>query len=418
MGRRQAAAAIDRPRLALTFIIVTLTIDAMGIGLILPVMPALIRDITGGDLGSAALWGGLMVTTFAVMQFLFAPILGSLSDHYGRRPVLLISLAVVAVDFVIMGLAHTIWLLFLTRVVGGIATSTQSTAAAFIADISPPEKKAANFGLIGAAFGIGFVLGPVIGGVLSEFGTRAPFFAAAGLAAVNLVFGYFVLPETVSDRIRRPFSLARANPFGAFRSIGHLEGVHRLLLVVFLYEFAFIVFPAVWAYYAQERFGWDAALVGYSLGGFGVSMALVQGVLIRYLLPLLGERTIILWGFCFNSVMFVILAFLTSGWIALLLTPITALGAVVTPALQGLMSRAAADDQQGELQGVIVSIKAVATVLSPLAMTQLFFLFTREGGTYWPGAPFGLAMVLVLACLVVFVWPARSEAGARARDEI
>ncbi|MGR3433641.1 MAG: TCR/Tet family MFS transporter [Shimia sp.] len=407
-----AASPIGDPRLPLAFIIVTLTIDAMGIGLILPVMPGLLREIMGGDLGQAATWGAVLTTVFALMQFLFAPVLGSLSDRYGRRPVLLISLVVVAVDFVVMGLAQSLWLLFLLRIVGGIATSTQSTAAAFIADISPPEKKAANFGLIGAAFGIGFVLGPVIGGLLSEFGTRAPFFAAAALAAVNLVFGYFVLPETVTDRIRRPFSWRRANPFGALRSVGQLSGLYRLLAIVFLYEFAFIVYPAIWAYFGPEAFGWSAQMVGWSLGGFGISMALVQGVLIRVLIPRLGERKVIFWGMTFNVGIFITLAFMGSGTIVLLLTPIAALGAVVTPALQGLMSRAADDDQQGELQGTIVSAKALATMLSPLVMAATFFAFTRPDGFYLPGAPFLLSAVLVVVCFVIFVGKASQTRAA------
>ncbi|MEL6701623.1 MAG: MFS transporter, partial [Pseudomonadota bacterium] len=251
------AKPVTNPRLALTFIIITLTIDAMGIGLILPVLPSLIREITGADLGQAAVWGGFMTMIFAGMQFIFGPIVGSLSDRYGRRPILLGSLVVVAVDFVLMGMAWAMWVLILTRVVGGIATSTQSTAAAFIADISPPEQKAANFGLIGAAFGVGFVLGPVIGGVLGNADPRLPFYAAAALAAVNFVFGYFVLPETVDDRIRRPFDLKRANPFGALKSMGKLEDVQRFLLIAFIYEFAFIVYPVVWAYFTPEQFGWS-----------------------------------------------------------------------------------------------------------------------------------------------------------------
>lgn len=397
------AKSVTNPRLALTFIIITLTIDAMGIGLILPVMPALIRDITGADLGSAAIWGGIMTTIFAAMQFLFGPIVGSLSDRYGRRPILLGSLFIVAIDFIIMGMAHAMWLLIITRIVGGIATSTQSTAAAFIADISPPEKKAANFGLIGAAFGIGFVLGPVMGGLLGELGPRMPFFAAAALAAINLVFGYFVLPETVDDTIRRPFEMRRANPFGALRMMGKLPGVQRFLLIAFLYEFAFIVYPTVWAYFTQERFGWSEGMVGLSLGCFGISMAIVQGVLIRLIIPRYGERATILYGFIFNVAIFIALGFITNGWVVLALTPISALGAVVTPALQGLMSQRAADNQQGELQGIITSAKALALIISPLFMTQLFFLYTREGGLYLPGAPFLLSSFLVFCCLIVFV---------------
>lgn len=405
--------AIANPRSALTFIFITLMIDAMGIGLILPVMPTLIRDITGGDYGNAAVWGGVMASIFAVMQVIFGPIVGSLSDRYGRRPILLISLGVVSIDFIIMGLAHTMWLLLLTRIVGGIATATQSTASAFIADISEPEKKAANFGLIGAAFGIGFVLGPVIGGLLADFGHRTPFFAAAALAAINLVFGYFVLPETVDDTIRRDFSLKRANPFGAVAQVSKLPGLGRLLAIVFLYEFAFIVYPAVWAYFTPERFGWSETMVGASLGAFGISMAIVQGVLIRWIIPRIGERKTILFGMVFNIGIFLVLTMITSGTWALMLTPITAFGAVVTPALQGMMSRRAADNQQGELQGVITSFKAIAMILSPLVMTWLFFAFTRETGVYAPGAPFALAMLLVIACFVVFLWPERpSEKGS------
>ncbi|MEM9438253.1 MAG: TCR/Tet family MFS transporter [Pseudomonadota bacterium] len=397
------AKSVTNPRLALTFIIITLTIDAMGIGLILPVLPTLIREITGADLGQAAIWGGIMTTIFAGCQFLFGPIVGSLSDRYGRRPVLLGSLFIVAIDFVIMGLAHAMWLLLLTRVIGGIATSTQSTAAAFIADISPPDKKAANFGLIGAAFGIGFVLGPVIGGLLGELGPRMPFFAAAALAAINLVFGYFVLPETVDDKIRRPFELRRANPFGALKSIGKLPGLQRLLLIIFLYEFAFIVYPTVWAYFTPERFGWSEGMVGLSLGTFGIAMAFVQGFLIRLIIPALGERATIFYAFLFNICIFIALGFIENGWVVLALTPVSALGAVVTPAIQGLMSQRAADNQQGELQGIITSARALALIISPIFMTQLFFLYTREEGLYLPGAPFLLAAFLVFCCLIVFV---------------
>ncbi len=398
-------------RMPFAFILITLVLDAMGIGLILPVMPDLIRDVNGGDLGEAAVWGGVLATTFAVMQFLFGPTLGSLSDRYGRRPILLISLAVMAIDYLVMAVAGTIWLLFLTRVVGGITAATQSTAGAFIADISPPEKKAQNFGLIGAAFGMGFIFGPMIGGLLAEFGHRAPFYAAAVLATANLIFGYFVMPETVTDRIRRPFDWRRANPFGAFRALGRLPGVARLLLLVFLYEFAFIVYPATWAFFTQERFGWSPAMVGLSLASFGVSMAIVQGGLIRWIIPTFGERNTIVYGFLFNFCAFTVLMLLTNGWVALAFTPITALGAVVTPAVQGMMSRIASDDQQGELQGVIASSKAVAMILSPLVMTQVFWLFTSGDGLYLPGAPFGVAAGLMLVCFAVFVLrPRRSLA--------
>ncbi len=221
-------------RLAFTFIIITLTIDAMGIGLIIPVMPDLLQQIEGGDLGNAAIWGGILATVFAVMQFIFGPTIGSLSDRFGRRPVLLVSLVIIAVDFIVMGLAHSIWLLVFTRTIGGIAAATQATAAAFISDISTPENRSANFGILGATFGVGFVLGPLMGGLLGEVGLRVPFFAAAALVTLNLILGYFVLPETVTDQTRRPFDIKRANPLGALTQIRLIPGLSRFLLVYFL----------------------------------------------------------------------------------------------------------------------------------------------------------------------------------------
>lgn len=387
---------------AMAFIFVTLMLDAMGIGLILPVMPELIQELEGEGIGDAAIWGGILLSTFAAMQFLFAPLLGALSDRFGRRPVLLISLIIMCIDYVVMALAQTIWLVFLTRVVGGITAATQSTASAYIADISPPEKKSANFGLVGAAFGLGFVMGPVLGGWLAEWGTRAPFWAAAVLSGANFLFGVFILPETVTDRIRRKLDLRRANPFGAFRKIGQLPRVARYLALLFLYEFAFLVYPAIWAYYPVARFGWDPRMVGMSLAFFGISVAFVQGVLIRFALSRLGERDTIIYGFFFNFAAFLFLVFVNSGLATLLFIPVSALGAVVIPALQGRMSRIAADDQQGELQGVIASARSVAAVLSPLVMTQIFRAFTTEPGPWVPGAPFALSAVLMVVCLAIF----------------
>ena len=393
-----------RDRLPFVFIFLTLTLDAVGIGLILPVMPDLIREVNGGVLGEAAIWGGILVTSFAVMQFLFGPFIGSLSDRYGRRPVLLISLFVMAADYLVMAVAGSIWLLLIARIVGGITAATQATALAFIADISKPEEKSKNFGLMGAAFGIGFVLGPALGGALAEFGTRAPFWAAAGLAALNVVLGWFVMPETVNDTIRRKFELRRANPFGAFQALRALPGVARYMLLFLFYELAFIVYPATWAYFTQERFGWGPGTIGVSLARFGVAMVLVQGVLIRVVLARLGERGTVLYGLFFNALAFICLAFVTSPTLALILTPLTALGAVVTPALQGIMSRKAHDNQQGELQGVISSVRSVAYMVGPLLMTQIFAAFTLWPALpYMPGAPFLMSMLIMLVCLAIFL---------------
>jgi DHA1 family tetracycline resistance protein-like MFS transporter len=394
----------------LTFILITVVIDSMGIGLILPVMPALLREIGDVALGEAAVWGGMLATIFAVMQFFFSPIIGAISDRYGRRPVLLISLFVMALDYLVMAVAGAFWLLFLARAIGGITAATQSTATAAVADISAPHEKAARFGLIGAAFGMGFVLGPILGGVLGEYGTRAPFYAAAALATLNFVFGYFVMPETVTDDTRRPLTLARTNPFGAFANVGLNPELRRLLLLFFIYQVAFFVYPAIWAYYTTARFGWSEGMIGVSLAAFGVSMAVVQGGLIRLILRWLGDRGTVIYGIIFNAFAFLVLAFVTNPTLAILFTPLTALGAVVTPALQGLMSRKTTDDSQGELQGVITSAGAMATIISPLVMTSVFWRFTAEDGDiFLPGAPFLVSMALMGVCLAVFLAPTRRK---------
>ncbi|MEM8655121.1 MAG: TCR/Tet family MFS transporter [Pseudomonadota bacterium] len=396
-------------RLPVVFILLTVMIDAMGIGLIVPVMPDLIQEVQGMGLGTAALWGGVLSTSFAAMQFLFGPLLGALSDRYGRRPILLVSLIVLTLDYLVMAVAGTIWLLFLGRIVGGITAATQSTANAYMADISRPEDKAANFGLIGAAFGIGFVLGPAMGGFLAEYGTRAPFYAAAGLAACNAVFGYIVLKETVDDRIRRPFTWRRANPFGLFHHLAKLPGLGPLLLVFFIYQIAFIVYPAIWAYYTAERFDWSPGMVGLSLSLFGIAMAVVQGGLIRPILSLLGERGAVVYGHIADVAVFLLIGFVSSGTWLLILTPLAALPAVITPALQGIMSKAVGDDEQGELQGALVSIAALAMIVSPMLMTSVFYTFTTpERGVYLPGAPFLLAAVLIAVALMVFMRSAKT----------
>ncbi len=393
-------------RPAFLFIIITLVIDAMGIGLIIPVMPELMKNVAGVDLSSAAVWGGILATIFAVMQFLFGPTVGSLSDRYGRRPILLISMAVIAVDYVVMGFANSIWLLLVLRIIAGIAASTQVTAAAYISDISTPEQKIANFGILGAAFGIGFVLGPLVGGLLGDFDYRAPFFAAAALATASLIFGYFVLPETLTDATRRPFDLSRSNPLGALVQIRRFPGMMRLLVLFFLYDFAFNVYPAAWSYFTIARFGWSESMVGLSLALFGISIAVVQGFLIRKVVARFSARQIILFGFVFDFIIFVVLAFITSGTWALILTPIAALGAVVVPSLQGVIARMADDNQQGEIQGIISSVRSLSVIAAPLVMTTAFFWGTREGAIiFLPGAPFLLSAAVVVVCLVIYWRP-------------
>ncbi|MCA0134566.1 TCR/Tet family MFS transporter [Pseudosulfitobacter pseudonitzschiae] len=391
---------------AVVFLLFTVLLDAMGIGLILPIMPDLIRNVQGGTLAQAALWGGVLSTTFAVMQFLFGPVIGGLSDRFGRRPVLLLSLVVMCLDYMLMAVAGSIWLLLVGRIIGGVAASTQSTANACMADLSAPEDKSANFGLIGAAFGIGFVLGPLIGGLLAEYGTRAPFWAAATLSGLNALFGWLVLRETVTDRIRRAFSWRRANPLGTLRALGQLPQIRRLLVVYFIYQFAFIVYPAIWAYFGHARFNWSPALIGLSLGLFGIAMAVVQGGLIRIALRRFGESGTIVYGLLFSVLTYILIALVTSGTVALILTPLAALGGVIAPALQGIMSKATGDDQQGELQGAMVSVNALAMILSPMVMTSVFYSFTAaDAPIHLPGAPFVLSALLTGLALVIYLRP-------------
>lgn len=391
-------------RLPVTFILITMLLDSMGVGLIFPVMPDLIREVHGGDISNAAIWGGVLATVFAAMQFLFGPLLGSISDRFGRRPVLLLALGAMAIDYLVMAQAWTIWLLLLGRMIGGITAATHATATAYMADISKPEDKAANFGLIGAAFGMGFVLGPLLGGLLGQWGTRAPFYAAALLAVLNFGLGYFALPETVTDRIRRPFSFKRANPIGALMSVGHLPSLKLLLSISFVYGIAFFVYPAIWAYFAALQFGWSPAMIGVSLASFGVSMAIVQAVLMRPILRLIGERNAVIGGLLLDAVVFAALGFVESGTLALIMIPISALGSVVGPALQAIMSRTARDDQQGELQGTLASINAVGMIIAPFILTQIFWYFTSDfTPMYLPGAPFILSAALVLICALLFL---------------
>ena len=391
-------------RLPVLFIMFTVMIDAMGIGLIMPVMPDLMVEVGGGTLGAAAFWGGLLSTSFAAMQFLFGPVVGGLSDRFGRRPILLVSLVAMAADYLLMAVAGTIWLLWIGRIIGGITAATHSTANAYIADISKPENKSANFGLIGAAFGIGFVLGPLIGGLLAEYGTRAPFYAAAVLAGLNALFGWVILKETVTDAIRRPFSLKRANPFGAFKALSKLPMIGTLLGVYFVYSIAHTVYPAIWSYFGKERFDWDPATIGLSLGLFGIMMAFVQGFLIRPAIKYLGERGTIIYGLFFDIMAFGFLSLVTSGTVALFFIPSAALAGIVSPALQGLMSRAVGDDQQGELQGALTSLSALGMIISPMLMTSTFAAFTAETAPfYMPGAPFLLALILTLIAIALFL---------------
>jgi DHA1 family tetracycline resistance protein-like MFS transporter len=398
-------------RLPIIFIVMTVMIDSMGVGLIMPVMPNLIQEVRGGTIGNAAIWGGILTTSFAAMQFLFSPLLGNLSDRFGRRPILLLSLLVLAADYLVMAVAGSIWLLLAGRIVGGMASATHTTASAYMADISAPSEKARRFGLIGAGFGVGFVFGPILGGSLSEFGTRAPFVAAAILAGANGILGWLVLKETVTDKIRRRFDWRRANPLGALNAVTRMPGLSGLLWVFFFYQVSTFVYPVTWAYFSTERFDWGPGTIGLSLAVFGACYAVVQGVLVRPATQYLGDNGTVLLGLSMETVTLTVMGFVAAGWLAFGMIPVAALAAIGLPALQGIMSRKIPDDAQGELQGVLTSVSSLGMIISPLVMTQIFAYFS--GGSapvYLPGAAFLLAAVLMLISLLLFVTSRRSSA--------
>ena len=401
-------------RLPLFFILCTVAIDAIGIGIIVPVMPDLLIEVGGGTLGEAAVWGGILATAFAVMQFLCGPTVGNLSDRFGRRPVLLLALLFMSLDYLLMGVANAMWILFVGRIIGGITASTPATAAAFISDISKSSEKAQNFGLIGAAFGIGFILGPLFGAVFAEFGTRAPFFAAAGISFANMLLGYFVLPETVTDKIRRKFEWKRANPLGALIQMGKLPGLKNLLVVLLFLQIAGSVYPAVWSFFGVEAFGWEPRMIGVSLAAYGIAIAFVQGWLIRRVLRYLTEWQTVVLGLFFEIVGFLGFGFANETWMAFTLIFISSLSGIALPALQSIAARAAFDNQQGELQGVWSSVTSLGFIISPILMTQIFYYFTGpDAPVHLPGSPFLVAMLLAMLALALFAVYSRKETSSR-----
>ena len=392
-------------RRAVSFVFVTVLIDAMGIGIIIPVMPDLIRELGGVSLGNAAIVGGYLTFVYALMQFASGPTLGNLSDRFGRRPVLLISLFALAVDYLIMGFAPTLLLLFVGRALAGVAGATYSTANAFIADISPADRRAQNFGLIGAGFGVGFVAGPLIGGLAGELGTRAPFFAAAAIAIANFAWGAFVMPETLPPDRRRAFRWRRANPLGAARQIARMPALSWFFLAMFIYEVGHHVYPAIWSFYTKEAFAWSNAEVGLSLAVVGVCFAVVQGWLIRFILPRAGEAGTVWLGFAISIAGLIFFGLATEGWMIYAALPLTAFGALITPALTGLMSNQVSERAQGELQGALASVMGVTMIISPLLMTQIFGYFVSDSApVYLPGAAFlGAAVLLLLALVPLYI---------------
>lgn len=372
---------------ALGFIFITLLIDVTGFGIIIPVVPGLISELMGAGVEDAAVTGGWLIAAFAIMQFVFSPVLGNLSDQFGRRPVLLISLFGFGLDYLIAFFAPTIAWLFVARIIAGIMGASFTTASAYIADVSPPEKRAQNFGMIGAAFGLGFIIGPALGGLLSQYGLRAPFLAAAALTLLNWLYGFFILPESLPKESRRKFSWSRANPIGSL----HFFLNHKLILglvgsIVLIYLAAHAV-QSNWSYYTIKKFDWDAHTVGYSLTIVGILVALVQGLLIRVIIPKLGQERSIYIGLMLYAIGFFLFAIATEGWMMFVFLIPYCLGGIAGPALQGIMSTQVSSNQQGELQGALTSLVSLTSIVGPIMMNFLFSYFSQPERTfYFPGA--------------------------------
>jgi len=396
--------AATRSRLTLACILVTILLDMIGVGIIVPVLPELLEELTGGSVANAAVIGGYLVFTYAFMQFVFSPVLGNLSDRFGRRPILLASLLGLTFDYLMMSIAPVVWYLFIGRVIAGCAGAAVATATAYMADITPPHKRTQRFGLIGAAFGLGFIIGPVIGGELGEFGPRVPFFAAAGLAFANFLFGLLVLPESLPKQSRRKFDIRRANPFGAVLALRQYPVVIWLLAVLFAFSLAAQALPTVFSYFTVEVFRFTSSNIGRALGAFGIGFAICQAFLVGPMVKRVGEPPVAILGLLAAVVAFAGVAFTDQVFYLYVFIMIGAVSGLAAPAINGVLSRQVPDNAQGELQGAVNAANSLATIIGPLAATQIFSYFTTASDSpgYFPGAPFLAAAICVVVALVLF----------------
>jgi DHA1 family tetracycline resistance protein-like MFS transporter len=394
----------SKKQAALGFIFATLLIDIIGLGIIIPVLPKLIAHLIHGDISDASGYAGWLTAAYATMQFGFAPLIGNLSDKFGRRPVLLCSLLGFSIDYLFSAFAPTIAWLFVGRIVAGITGASFTTASAYIADISEPEKRAQNFGMVGVAFGLGFIIGPVIGGILGKYNIHYPFIAAAVLALLNAAYGYFILPESLSPEHRRPLDIKKINPFTSVLQLKKYKSVVGLALSMFLIYFAAQAVQSVWTFYTMQKFHWNEAWVGYSLGFVGLMIALVQGGLIRIILPKLGNERSIWVGLLLYAIGLILFAFATKGWMMFAFLVPYCLGGIAGPALQGYMSTSVPANEQGNLQGGLTGLMSLSSIFGPLVMTESFYYFTKPNPFgIFPGAPFVLGSLLMLLSAILAV---------------
>jgi len=399
---------------ALFFIFITILIDCIGLSIIVPTLPYLIKELSGLNTSEAASYGGWLNFSYAIMLFIFSPVLGGLSDRYGRRPVLLLSLFGLGIDYVFLSFAPTITLLFVGRIIAGVCGASFTTATAYIADVSDDTNRAKNFGLIGAAFGIGFIIGPFIGSVFGQMGTKVPFMAAAVLSFLNFLFGYFALPESLKPENRRAFDIFRANPFGVFRQLGKHKAFLSLIVALFFLNLAGQAMPSIWAFFCVERFNWSQASIGYSLTFVGITVAAVQGGLIGVITRKLGLRNSIFVGLSCYLIGFLLFAFANQPWMMYAFMIPYAFGGLSVPNIQSYLTSRVGANEQGELQGGITGLTGISMVLGPLVMTGSFTHFTKTPEQlYFPGAPFLIGGVLTLISLIIsyFVFRRNSDNG-------
>ncbi len=392
------------------FIFITVLIDCIGIRIIYPVAASIISEVSRVSVNEAVTYGGWLMASYAIMQFIFSPLLGALSDRFGRRPVLLISLMGFGINYLFLALVNTLPLLFLGRIISGICGASITTGFAYVADISPPEKRAQNFGIIGAAIGLGFIIGPIMGGILSEFGTRVPFFASAVLSLLNLIYGFFILPESLKVENRRKFDFKRANPLGAFVQLKKNKTVRMLLIALFFIFVAGQVMPAIWPFYTKYLYKWSDLEIGYSLAFVGVMVATVKGGLIRWTQNYFGAIRSVYVGLIFYVLGLSLFAFANQAWMLYVFTLVYCLGGIAPPSLQAIISGRVHDNEQGELQGMITSLISLSNIIAPLIMTHLFYFFTKENAPVnFPGVPFAAAAILVSIGFVLCVRELKKE---------
>lgn len=396
----------------MAFIFTTLLIDIIGISIIIPVMPKLIEQLIHGDISLASRYNGWLVFTYALMQFVCSPILGGLSDRFGRRPVLLISLFGFGLDYIFLALAPSITWLFIGRTIAGICGASITTAAAYIADVSTPEKRAQNFGLIGVAFGLGYIIGPVIGGLSSNFGPRAPFWISAALSLLNFMYGYFILPESLGKRNRRRFDWKRANPVGALIRLRLYPVISGLVISLILLYLAAHAVQSTWSFYTMFKFKWDGNMVGYSLGALGLMIAVVQGLVIRVAIPKVGKANAVILGLSFYMTGMLLFSMATEGWMMFVIIPVYCLGGLAGPALQGIISTQIPRNEQGELQGSLTSLMSATSIVGPLIMNNLFAWFSgKNAPVYFPGAPFLAAAIFLSVSVTLAILFLKGKRG-------